>query len=568
MGPVLRAIVTGLLASTASAQSFRGVVRDSVSREPIAGVVITMLDSSGTTVGRTLTGANGTFSIALPASLAKIRLARIGYRPWQAWLGADVAGGEPINLQLARLPSLLDPVNVLALAKCDKRRADDRAQALLLQARAGLLATIVARESNPGKFVRLAYERTLEGHPDSIAPSVRIDSVSGTSTTFTSLRRGVDLVRKGFTADSFGTGIYFGPDAEALLDEGFEAGYCFRVIGEHPRQPSQIGLAFAPAASPRIGRVDIEGVLWIDTTVRALRDLEYRYVGLGKDADERNVGGSLTYQEMPNGSVIVSRWSVRLLKVRVDSVQGRNTRMANYRLVVSDGGGVVARATWPDGTTWAPSLASVEITAVTGDGRQPVPRASVRLRNTDYVATADSNGVATFRDVLPGRYTPLVVSAELAAYGFFESSGDLNVVAVDSTVIRGSRVRPEASTAAERNTVVARAGATVRRVARLLTASELASQRCGSPLTSRPKRVIIGQVTQFNLTGVEDASVHLGTLPGVATGPAGTFVVCVPDALDAGEVTLTVRRGREVGRPTTLRLSDSLTFVSLRWSGR
>jgi hypothetical protein len=530
--------------------------------------VLTMLDSSGATVGRTLTSAAGSFSVALPDGLAKIRLSRIGYRPWEAWLTRDVAGGDPIDLLLARLPSMLEAVKVLALAKCDKRRADAGAQALLLQARAGLLATIVARESNPAKFVRLAYERTLEGHPDSIAPSVRIDSASGTSTTFTSLRRGVDLVRKGFTADSFGTGIYFGPDAEALLDEGFEAGYCFRVIGEHPRQPTQVGLAFSPAASPRIGRVDIEGILWIDTTARALRDLEYRYIGLGRDADEHDVGGTLTYQEMPNGNVIVSRWSVRLLKVQVDSVPGRYTRMGSYKLVVSDGGGVVARATWPDGTTWSPPLATIEIAAVTGDGRQPVPNARVRLRNTDYITIADSNGVATFREVLPGRYIPLVVSPELAAYGFFDRSGDSNVGVADSTVVRGSRVRPEALPKPERNTVVARAGSTVRRVARLQTASELADQRCGSPLTPRPKRVIIGQVTQWDQTGVEDASVHLGMLPGVATGPSGTFVLCIPDSMDAREVTVTLRRGKESARPMIVRLTDSLTLVSLRWSGR
>ena len=52
---------------------------------------------------------------------------------------------------MAPLPNLIQAVHVIANSRCRVRK--DRAEALGLweQARAGLLATIVAREENPAK---------------------------------------------------------------------------------------------------------------------------------------------------------------------------------------------------------------------------------------------------------------------------------------------------------------------------------------------------------------------------------------------------------------------------------
>ena len=136
-------------AHAAGAQRLTGTVRDSVSRLPCPGVIVILLDSAGGTVSRdsrtsaasiacyymTRRGARGSFASASAARSSDCRLYR----------GARNA----VDAAMFALPSLIQPIHVRANSRCRARK--DRAEALGLweQARAGLLATIVAREENP-----------------------------------------------------------------------------------------------------------------------------------------------------------------------------------------------------------------------------------------------------------------------------------------------------------------------------------------------------------------------------------------------------------------------------------
>ena len=69
------------IASPLGAQQLRGVVRDSSRAAPLAGAVITALDSAGAPLGRAISDATGRFALTLPSGVARLRAVRIGYRP-------------------------------------------------------------------------------------------------------------------------------------------------------------------------------------------------------------------------------------------------------------------------------------------------------------------------------------------------------------------------------------------------------------------------------------------------------------------------------------------------------
>ena len=134
-----------LLAGPMRAQIYQGFVRDSVSAAPISGVVVSALDSAGKSVFRTLSGQDGAYRLMVPASASRIRVQRIGYRLRDLAIAPSTEETATLDIRLVALPSLLEPVRVFGTAACPKRRDNAQAQALYEQARAGLLATIVAR---------------------------------------------------------------------------------------------------------------------------------------------------------------------------------------------------------------------------------------------------------------------------------------------------------------------------------------------------------------------------------------------------------------------------------------
>src|SRR4051794_4631495 len=162
------ALVLSLVA-TARSQTIAGVVRDSTSRAAVAGAVVEVQVSAGAVVHRTLTSMAGRFDLNGDGRAFRLRGVRIGFRPREIPIPADFAGGTEIDIIMVRLPTMLEKMKVVAGAKCDQG-SSIAGQALLQQARAGLLATVVAREVKPAKLVRLSYERTYGPRLDTMMP--------------------------------------------------------------------------------------------------------------------------------------------------------------------------------------------------------------------------------------------------------------------------------------------------------------------------------------------------------------------------------------------------------------
>jgi hypothetical protein len=351
---------------------------------------------------------------------------RLGFRPAESRL-PDASGGIiQMDVVMVSIPLGLLPVQVTSGPNCPRRRDRAAALALLEQARAGLLATVVARSDKPARMTRLRAIRTMDGYSDRVIHQrVRMDSGGSMLGSFGAARTAYDLVHDGFTADSGGSLMYFGPDAEVLLDDRFADGYCFHLMDPERARANQIGLGFRPA-NRRDGRIDVDGALWIDTVARALVDIEYRYLGVDPRAEPFGPGGRISFRTMPNGVVVIDRWAIRI----VGGKGGAGDPVSNIRLLTSSGqpiardrsfygvevSGELARATWPDGASWVGPLGTLHLTAVDGDGN-PAPGTVVRLRDTDYQATADSTGAIALPDLVPGPYAVAVVHPDLITLG-------------------------------------------------------------------------------------------------------------------------------------------------------
>ncbi|MEP6763546.1 MAG: carboxypeptidase-like regulatory domain-containing protein [Gemmatimonadaceae bacterium] len=412
-------VATLALASHAQAQTrdLRGVVRDSASGQPIPGAVVLALDAVGTTLSRTLTNGRGEYRLQPPVATMLLRALRIGFRPTTERLPLVSANVLTMDLVLVTVPHALDAMLVTAEVTagrgCPLRADRAEAYALLQQARAGLLATVIARERQPAVLHVLRFERKLDlDGVEVLRQTVRIDSSRNASTSFNAVRSATDFVEHGFRSGSFGEYTYFGPDADVLIDERFERGYCFSVAPADTARRSQVGLHFS-APNRSTGRVDIDGVLWVDTSARALRDIEFRYVGIEALAESFNAGGRVGFRILPNGVPFIDAWALRLVSGRESGV-GIDGSVQAY--AVQEIGGELARAEWPDGQTWLGQQGSIHFTAVSNDG-ESVKDARLNLAGTDYSVTTDRTGHGTINYVLPGPYDVVVNDSVLAPIG-------------------------------------------------------------------------------------------------------------------------------------------------------
>jgi len=414
------------------AQVLRGVVRDSASHQPIVGAVVTAKDSAGVVVGRGISAADGVFRVVNATTARQVQVVRMGYRPVDLSAAQFHASSTPLAIAMLSLPTMLSGVTVTGADACP-RRADRAATAALLdQARAGLLATVVAREANPASVVRLAYERELDANGQQvIRQKVRMERDTKATVSFNAAHPAADLTKRGFMLDSAGVQTYFGPDADVLLDEGFAASYCFHLAAATGDRPSQVGIVFEPRTA-RASRVDITGTLWVDTAQRVLRDVEFGYRGVHELSAGFGAGGEVSFREVSKGVVLVDRWRLRLVgsaDTVKTSVRGETTTRG---YAVREFGGELARAEWTDGRKWSAPLGALHVDARTHDGTI-APGTIVTLLDTDYRGITDSLGQVVLADLIPGPYALGVVDRQLAPLGVMLPTDIAFTAARDST---------------------------------------------------------------------------------------------------------------------------------------
>lgn len=547
---------------SAGAQVVRGVIRDSTSRLPIAGAVITTSDSAGQVGRRTLSDERGSYAVTAPPPARRLRVVRLGFRPVEIAIPAQRESVELIDIVMVRIPYTLQPVRVMSGANCPRRSDRAAALALLEEARVGLLASVVARSDKPARMKRVLVDRRLDAATNRVVRhSAEVQTVPSTVAAFGAAKSAATFVRDGFATDNGAGTTFHAPDADILLDDGFAAGYCFHVVDRNRARPNQVGLGFR-AANRRPGRIDVDGALWVDTVARALVDIEYRYVGLPAAVTFLQPGGRVAFRELPNGVVLIDRWMLRLVGMEPDTVRRpldpvqrpRETGqvIGTRALLVGEVGGELARVAFEDGYTWQASLGTLSLT-VTGDGGAPTPGVVVRLDDTNYEATTDSAGHLEIPDLVPGPYAALI--------------GDNRLDAID------------VSLATPLSFTVDR-GRAVSHTLRAKTAEEFVADRCrgnrqpgigGAPSQVPGPGFVIGKVfsPKREPVGAVRWSMHvrIGERPdeqlnGVETGSDGLFAYC-DVAIGADIVFSFEKRGMERGSIGRV-IKDRLTVIAVQ----
>ena len=413
-----------MLAGTArpavAQHDLRGVVRDSTTASQLPGAIVTVLDTSGSALARTLTDANGRFRVAIGSHAARLHLIRIGYRPLDVPVPPLDRRGDTLELHMTRPPALLVAVQVSDKALCPGSFDHGAAFELWDQARAGLLAAVLSGEATPALAQSLVYTRRMPAHSDRVIYQ-QTDEHSGEMTRpFYAVESPATFARRGYLEeDRDGRRVYAGPDAEVLLDTSFAATHCFRVRHSDADHPSQIGVAFTPVESrARDSLVDVRGTIWIDSASPQLRSLEFSYTALEPAAMLAGAGGHIEFRQAPNGTALTQQWSLRLPSVVIkihESTQSRRKRSDAFVDGISETGGVVLDAAWPEGVEWHEPATGIEgvVTRGSGNGGARVANALVALAGTNDTTRADAQGQFRLAPLVPGTYSIVAVDSSV-----------------------------------------------------------------------------------------------------------------------------------------------------------
>jgi hypothetical protein len=407
---------TALFVGSAKAQRITGRVRESSTDRPVAGAVVSLLDSTGHTISRTITDRQGQYVFSTAPPVVQLRAIRIGYRPVTVRLSSgnrDTA----ITVTMDRLPVQLEAVRVSSDATCDA--SDDTRAALDLwdQARSGLLTAIVARDAKPAHASTLIYERRYDVRGGRITHQ-RSTMTTGMSSRPFVARPATTLAQQGYRTMSGDQQVYFAPDADVLLDDSFLMSHCFGIRVRDHDHPGQVGMTFEPRARDvRDSIVDVRGILWLDPAGPALVALEYRYTGVHPLAAQAGAGGRVHFQSMANGVTFVDEWSITLPVVKnLGSRRLADTPYTPTLVDVGESGGFVTAARWDDSTLWVThNLGAIIGDVVDREMHRPVVGVKVAISGATETTT-DTVGRFTFGFLPRGRYALELTDTTFGAF--------------------------------------------------------------------------------------------------------------------------------------------------------
>jgi carboxypeptidase family protein len=407
-------------------QQIRLSVHDSATGYPVPGAVVSVLDSASAISNRAITDMEGRLTLALAPAAASVRVVHIGFRPRDVPIPPRVTGSDvAIDIAMVRLPTLLASVRVIDNPLCPGGAARSAAFGLWEQARAGLLAAVVARETKPAVATLVLYERTLAAVDDRVTRQQVQSRFGQTTRPFLASSPPAEFAARGYMEEVASERTFNAPDADVLLDDSFAATHCFRIERADAAHPDQVGLGFEPVArgSGRDSLVDVVGVLWLDSNPPALRSLEFRFTGLEPAPEAARARGSIRFRAMPNGIVFIDGWSMRIPVLRGFARAGtkRTERRGLAVAELREKGGEVVAASWPDSTRWSAPGGVEGLTRVTGRvlesrSRSPMPDALAYIEGLADTAVTDVAGAFTLSPFIPGRYTLQVADTALSRY--------------------------------------------------------------------------------------------------------------------------------------------------------
>lgn len=410
----LTALACALPALAARAQSVRGRVTHGQGGA-VSGVVLLLVDSTGSAHARALSGDDGRFVLrALRPGRYQIRALRVGFTPSVSGQ-LDLRAGEAVerDVAVAEIPVQLETIRVAGRPTCAVTPAAGRAALTVWnEARTALLAAVITEESRALDATIALFEQRLSPRDERVLRQVVALRRVPTVRPFATLPPD-ELARAGFARADEDSTTYVAPDANVMLSADFGGAHCLRIASRDSL--GWIGLEFEPV-SRREGVVDIAGTLWLDRRTAELRVLTFRYTNVPRVVSDAGAGGRLELARLADGGWVVSRWALRLPVVTgAATVGGRFAGWEVPEVAVTGGALVETRA--EGSVVWRGSLASVSGAVSQQEGGAPVGGAVVSLAGTDYLALTDSLGTFVIPDVVAGSYRIEVNWAPLDSMG-------------------------------------------------------------------------------------------------------------------------------------------------------
>ncbi len=401
------------------AQIVRGQVVDSLAGTPVGRGFVVLLDGTGTEVARTLTGADGEFSLLAPrVGRYTLRSEVIAYRAAVSHaFDLSIRTPTEITLRILRVPVRLSSFEVVGDEQCVPPDESVDIAPVWEEARKALSAA--AWTANRTEFQHLLhrYQRVDSRHER--LRQEKIWLLEGKATQPFASVRPDQLVARGYIVQVGDRRRYHGPDANVLLHEGFQNTHCFWAERGDDSFEGLLGLSFRPVRGR--GVADIEGTLWLEPETAELRQIEYRYTDLPFDFEDDQIGGSIHFARLTSGAWILSKWEIRTPVVEyVRRMTSSNTIGTRQSLAgLQKIGGAVIEALGSDGSVEYESPDVVEVSGLAYDSSRAAPLADhpVSVAGTGYSARTDSSGRFHFKTLLAGDYE--ITLARLDSLGFY-----------------------------------------------------------------------------------------------------------------------------------------------------
>ena len=361
--PAALVAMTALCSPSARAQIVRGtaITADSAL---VPGVIVTLLDASGTAVARALADDGGSFALKAPSpGTYHIEAKRIAFRPTvdqpivlqegRVLLHTLVLTGAPVQLAgvtvTAEQRCLVQPDSAsAAFAVWEEARKALRSSQLtrLTRAYKADVTTFVRRQSAAETRVRMTDSSTKLGMPLRPFASLPPD----------------ELAARGYVTRGAHTQVFHAPDEDVLLSDEFAATHCLRLMPDSTdRQVVRLG--FAPIPGRR--EPEIAGILSIDRASAELRRLDFSFVNVPASDVVGAPGGEIVFRHLSEGSWMIEQWAIWLPVAErrteyAPSIAAPSTRglpppptpVISTRFGMQTTGGHVIRVSFGDETVW------------------------------------------------------------------------------------------------------------------------------------------------------------------------------------------------------------------------
>lgn len=301
----------------------------------LAGALVALVDANDRIVSEMLSNARGQVTLRANAARYRVRVRRIGYRPFYSST-VDVPQSAEVVIRVESPRVVLASMVVSARAHCGRIDADAE---VLSQAWEEISKALRASQLTSTDLSAIGQAMVFRHDIRSNGTIITADTTirpAARGRPFAALDPSA-LVRDGYVRGNPREGWdYFGPDEAVLLSRGFAETHCFRIVRDRKRA-GDLGVAFTPAANRK--KSDIAGVVWLDEQTSELEEITFRFVNIDP-IDRVENGGYTRFRRMPSGAWIVDDWLLRIPKL-----ESRSGRLSDVFSIgfIENGGKVIDR---------------------------------------------------------------------------------------------------------------------------------------------------------------------------------------------------------------------------------